>query len=158
VERQETELEYVGFWLRVWASLIDSVFVLLITVPPMMAVYGANYWQSGDQLVRGPAEFLFSYVLPAVLFVVLWRKLGATPGKMAIGASIVDARTGGAPSVGQCVIRYIGYYVSLLGLFLGYFWVGIDARKQGWHDKMAGTVVVRRRGGTTRPVQFDQAP
>jgi uncharacterized RDD family membrane protein YckC len=39
--------------------------------------------------------------------------------------------------------RYLGYFVSAIPLFLGLIWVGIDGRKQGWHDKLAGTVVIR---------------
>jgi uncharacterized RDD family membrane protein YckC len=62
---------------------------------------------------------------------------------MAIGARIVDAKTGGKPATSQLVIRYLGYYVSTIPLFLGLIWVGFDPRKQGWHDKLAGTVVVR---------------
>ena len=89
--------------------------------------------------------------------IALWIKLGTTPGKMAIGAVIVDARTGAPASGGQCVVRYIGYFVSTLPLLLGFIWVGFDSRKQGWHDKMAGTVVVRRKGGNAAPVRFDRA-
>jgi uncharacterized RDD family membrane protein YckC len=62
---------------------------------------------------------------------------------MAVGARIVDARTGGRPSTGQLIGRYFAYYVSILPLMLGFIWVAFDARKQGWHDKLANTVVVR---------------
>jgi uncharacterized RDD family membrane protein YckC len=68
---------------------------------------------------------------------------------MAIGARIVDAGSGAAPTGRRLFVRYLGYYVSTLPLLLGFLWVAFDPRKQGWHDKMAGTVVVRprRRGG-----------
>lgn len=152
---QETDLEYTGFWLRVCASLIDTIIVLLITTPPLLAIYGRAYWDY-EGLVYGPVDFVISYVIPAILVIVLWCRLGATPGKLAIGATIVDARTGGKPTVTQFIIRYVGYYVSLIGLFLGYIWVGFDARKQGWHDKLAGTVVVRRKSGASTPVRFEE--
>ena len=154
--KQEAQLEYAGFWLRVWASLIDTVLMMLITVPTLLAIYGRAYWDY-DGLVYGPADFVISYILPAVLVIALWCKLGNTPGKMAIGATIVDARTGGKPTVTQFIIRYVGYYLSLIGLFLGYVWVGFDPRKQGWHDKLAGTVVVRRLPGAGTPVRFEEA-
>ena len=153
--KQETDLEYAGFWLRVWASLIDTVFLLLLTTPLLFAIYGRAYWDY-EGLLYGPADFLISYVVPAVLVIVLWWKLGGTPGKMAIGATIVDARSGGKPTVTQLIIRYVGYYVSLIGLFLGFVWVGFDPRKQGWHDKMAGTVVVRRKRSAGTPVSFEE--
>jgi uncharacterized RDD family membrane protein YckC len=73
---------------------------------------------------------------------------------MAIGARIVDAKTGGKPSFKQEAIRYLGYFVSTFPLCLGLIWVGIDKRKQGWHDKLAGTVVVRRKHGGAEPVRF----
>jgi uncharacterized RDD family membrane protein YckC len=57
----------------------------------------------------------------------------------------VDEKTGGKPSTGQLIGRYLGYYVSILPLMLGIIWVGIDKRKQGFHDKLAGTLVVRSK-------------
>jgi len=90
--------------------------------------------------------------------VVFWINRQATPGKIAIDARIVDADTGGKPSTKQLLIRYVGYYVSTLPLFLGFFWVGFDPRKQGWHDKMANTVVVRDKHRGPEPVRFPRAP
>jgi len=90
--------------------------------------------------------------LPAIAVVLFWIYRQATPGKIAISARIVDARTGGKPSTKQLVVRYLGYYVSTVPLMLGILWVAFDPRKQGWHDKLAGTVVVRprRRGPAAR--------
>lgn len=153
MRQDDTELEYAGFWVRVGASLIDAILTALITLPLLSAVYGARYWSS-ESFLMGPADFFISYVLPAALVILFWLKLGATPGKMAIRATVVDARTGDRPGLGQCLIRYVGYIVSALPLGLGCIWVGIDARKQGWHDKMAGTVVVRRRADGQ--VRFEQ--
>lgn len=149
-------LEYVGFWSRFGAVLIDSILSCVITIPLLISIYGMDYWDN-DSLIAGPADFLISFVLPAIIVILLWIKMSTTPGKMAIGATIVDARTGGKPSTRQFVIRYLGYYVSALPLLLGYFWAGFDARKQSWHDKMAGTVVVRRKLGTSEPVSFEDA-
>ena len=50
-----------------------------------------------------------------------------------------------ATSKGRRVLRYIGDYIAMLPLFLGILWVAWDPRKQGWHDKIAGTVVIRSR-------------
>ena len=66
---------------------------------------------------------------------------------------VVDADTGQALSTPQAIGRYLGYYVSILPLMLGIFWVGIDKKKQGFHDKLAGTVVVRDT--SKEAVQFD---
>lgn len=147
------DLEYAGFWVRLGAALIDSVLVSIIILPILTAVYGTSYW-SGERWVQGPLDFLLSWVAPAIAALLFWIARQATPGKMAIGARIVDATTGGKPSTKQFLIRYIGYYVAMLPLFLGFLWVAFDPRKQGWHDKMANTVVVRNKGGTRKAVEF----
>jgi uncharacterized RDD family membrane protein YckC len=136
------EFEYVGFWARVAASIVDSILVLMISVPVLSLVYGTAYWTSST-LVHGPVDVIMNWVFPAIAVVVFWISRQATPGKMLISAKVVDARTGGKPSTGQFVGRYLGYFVSAIPLFLGLIWVGIDGRKQGWHDKLAGTVVIR---------------
>ena len=56
---------------------------------------------------------------------------------------VLDERTGENVTVGQGIIRYIGYFPAILVLFIGLIWVAFDPKKQGWHDKMAKTVVVR---------------
>ena len=140
------EPEYAGFWVRVGAAIIDTLLLSIIILPVLTAVYGSAYWSS-DRLIQGPADFLVSWVAPAIAVVLFWIARQATPGKMALGIRIVDAETGGKPRNGQLVLRYLGYYVSMLPLFIGILWVAFDSRKQGWHDKIAGTVVVRTRRG-----------
>jgi len=73
---------------------------------------------------------------------------------MAIAARIVDAATGAKPSTRQLVVRYLGYYVAIVPFMLGILWVAFDPRKQGWHDKLAGTVVVRSRHRGPAAVTF----
>ena len=147
------ELEYVGFWPRVGASLIDTMLVAMICWPLLTFVYGWEYWHS-DSLVMGPADFLLTWVMPAAAIVLFWIYRQATPGKMAIGARIVDAETGEAPGAGRLIVRYLGYFVSTIPFCLGLLWVAFDPRKQGWHDKMAGTVVVRSKHRGPEPVRF----
>ena len=141
----EPQPEYVGFWARVGASLIDTILAMVIVAPLLTYFYGAEYWIRTGSLIAGPADLLLNWILPAIAVILFWIYRQATPGKMAIGAKIVDAKTLGKPSTGQLVIRYLGYYVSIIPLMLGILWVGFDARKQGWHDKIAGTLVVRSR-------------
>ena len=141
----ESELEYVGFWARVGATLIDTLLITVISAPLLTFIYGKSYWLGGA-FVKGPADLLISWAFPIVAVIAFWIVRQATPGKMAFSARIVDAESGQAPSTGQCIIRYLGYFVSMLPLFLGIIWVAFDRRKQGWHDKLAGTVVVRKKG------------
>ena len=150
---ESSDLEYAGFWIRVWASLIDTLLLGVFVYPLLTAIYGRAYWRTSS-FVRGPLDFLLSWVLPAIVVLLFWVTRQATPGKMAISARIVDARTGEKPGTGQLMGRYLGYFVSAMPMCLGLLWVAFDARKQGWHDKLAGTVVVRRKGGGAQPVRF----
>lgn len=143
------ELEYVGFWARVGAALIDSVLLLAVITPVLYWFYGPSYFLEGNA-VHGAVDVLLNWVLPAVAVIVFWVYRQATPGKMVIGARIVDADSAEPPSTGQLIGRYFAYYISIIPFCLGLFWVAFDARKQGWHDKLARTVVVRaRQPGTT---------
>jgi uncharacterized RDD family membrane protein YckC len=143
-EQMDDNLEYVGFWLRVAATLVDSVLLIAVSLPLAIAWYGPGYLKS-MKTFEGPVDLLISYLLPAVAIVLFWLYRQATPGKMLIRAHIVDAVTGGKPSTGQLIGRYFGYFVSMIPLFIGIVWVAFDPRKQGWHDKLARTVVVRKR-------------
>jgi uncharacterized RDD family membrane protein YckC len=151
----ETEYEYAGFWVRVGAALIDTILVSFLTIPLVRMIYGSAD-EASALLFQGTADFLISVVLPALAVVAFWVARGATPGKMAISAQVVDARTGNKPTTGQAIGRYLGYYVSTIPLGLGLIWVAFDPKKQGWHDKLAGTVVIRRKGGSAQPVSFER--
>ena len=134
--------KYVGFWARVLATLIDSVLIMAITLPPLLAIYGLAYLEN-DEAISGLADILISNILPMIVVILFWAKKQATPGKMAVSARIVDAETGKAPSVKQCIGRYFAYILSAIPLGLGFLWVAFDPKKQAWHDKLAGTVVVK---------------
>ena len=147
---EHPELEYVGFWRRLVAVLIDTFLLVLVTFPLLYMIYGKAYFES-DRLIYGRADAWISWIFPVVATIWFWvNRNGQTPGKMAVGARVVDAETGATISVGRGVVRYIGYFVSLVGLCIGYLWIGFDPKKRGWHDLIAGTVVVRKKA----PVVF----
>ena len=150
------EIRYVGFWLRVGAALIDTV-VVSVVLDILLRLMGLSpKMVETDQLdpasllidIQDPhalVRLVLNVLLPAVAVIVLWLRLGATPGKMIIGAEVVDAKTLGPLTPAQSVLRYVGYFASIAPLCLGLIWVGLDARKQGFHDKIAGTLVIRKR-------------
>ena len=141
----ETEIEYAGFWIRAWATIIDSFLIAVITLPILLSIYGVDDYFDSDGFIAGPMDFLISYVLPALAVILFWIYRQATPGKMAIRAKIMDGRTGEKPSTGQCIGRCFAYIPATLFFGIGIFWVAFDKRKQGWHDKLAGTVVVKAK-------------
>ena len=134
-------IRYAGFWIRVAASLIDTLLLVLITAPILTAVYGSAYW-TGEQAVSGALDVFLNYIFPAVAVIIFWIYKSATPGKIALKLKIVDAKTGGKPTAGQLIGRYLGYYLSAIPFLLGIIWVAFDKKKQGWHDKLAGTLVI----------------
>jgi uncharacterized RDD family membrane protein YckC len=162
----QAPLEYAGFWIRFWAFIVDSILVAVIVEPIVASIYQNSQTLTDPMSVdmanlildsfkpQGALDVLFSWVLPAVAIVLFWVYRAATPGKMLLRARIVDAETGAPPSVGQCVGRYLGYYVSIFTLFLGFLWIAFDPRKQGFHDKLAGTVVVRTPRRTFTPAKL----
>ena len=132
---------YVGFWVRVAASVIDSVLLALLLVPVIFLTLGDQVIENEGQL-EGWSNVLFNYLLPLAIIMVFWFYRSATPGKIIFKARIVDEDSLGKPDPWQWIVRYLGYYVSLLVLGIGFLWVAWDPRKQGFHDKLARTVVV----------------
>jgi uncharacterized RDD family membrane protein YckC len=131
--------DYAGFWQRAAAQVIDSLIVVVIAVPIMVLGFGMR------QVSLDPAEHswdLLGFLAVAVAVIGFWRYCGATPGKIALGVKIVDAATGGPPTLGRLVLRFFAYFVSAFPLYLGFLWAVVDRRKQGWHDKIARTIVI----------------
>jgi len=129
---------YVGFWQRLFAFLIDWMLVFVVYGPIVVMAFGTEYFS-----LDVPRYWdLVTLVVIAVATLLFWRYQGATPGKIAIAARIVDAETGRPPSTARLVVRLFAYLVSALPLYLGFLWIAFDRRKQGWHDKIAGTVVI----------------
>jgi uncharacterized RDD family membrane protein YckC len=124
------DIKYLGFWPRVGASIIDNLLALVIFAP-------LSYFLTG----KADSNFATAAAVLAVL--AYWYYKQSTPGKMIFDSKIVDANTGGKMTTGQMVGRYFAYIISALPLGLGFLWVAFDKKKQGWHDKLAGTVVIR---------------
>jgi len=133
-------LEYVGFWPRVGAAVIDTVVLLLALSPVVYVMFGS--FNPSNRL----GDLVFNVVLPCAITVFLWVRYGGTPGKYALSARVVDADSGEPLTTGRALLRYVGYYLSIAPLFIGLLWVAFDRRKQGWHDKIANSVVVRPTG------------
>ena len=168
---QEQGPQYVGFWARSGAAMIDTLLVGLLIFPILIAIGGwPQLPENWDELLQardmqelmeilaqadsetaepaglgGTFDFLVTWILPAIAVVVFWVVKQATPGKMVFSAVIVDATSGAAPRSGQLIGRYIAYFIALVPFGLGILWICFDKRKQGWHDKLAGTVVVRKQ-------------
>lgn len=127
---RELALEYAGFWLRLGAGVID--LLILGSVSGIIAYFfpALIVWMTSGVAIS------------IVYWLGFWVWRGQTPGKMAVGVKVI--RTDSSPVKWQCAIcRCLGYVVSAITLFIGFIWVAFDGRKQGIHDKIADTYVVK---------------
>ena len=129
----------IGFGPRFGAWLIDTItcFIgsvgLFVLAALLTAIFGTDF--------SGLATLL-TLVLPYGYFFYFWATSGQTWGMRAVKIRV--ARVDGQPmTAGTAGIRLLGYIISSWAFGLGLLWVLWDAQRQGWHDKMAGTVVVQ---------------
>ena len=134
--------KFAGFWKRFLMFIVDIALIGLIYVLTKMA--GIHYITPIDYVYASGMLRVLVIIIPALYVVGFWAILGGTPGKLLFKTRIVDAKTGNKPSILNLIIRFICYPVSKVLVGLGFIWIGMDSRKQGWHDKVAGTVVVKK--------------
>ncbi|WP_083553156.1 RDD family protein [Syntrophotalea acetylenivorans] len=138
--------EYAGFWLRVVASLLDSVvvFILQLVCGGILIASGGllGGLDSADGTVA-MVTWLFTTVLGLAYYVIFTGSCGQTLGKMALRIKVIR-KDGGDLGYGGATLREtIGKFVSGIILGIGYLMVAFDERKQGLHDKIAGSYVVK---------------
>jgi uncharacterized RDD family membrane protein YckC len=158
-----TAYEYAGFWRRFGAYLLDQVFVLLIALIPgiILAVVFYQLVESGQDVAFTPAQqdqndeelgwaivggFAFGWIPAWLIYTYVATALGGGWGKRICGMRIVRSNDGQAPGFGTAAIRV--FVTILLGAInvvqlLDNLWMIWDKDKQTWHDKAAGTFVIR---------------
>jgi uncharacterized RDD family membrane protein YckC len=149
------ELEYVGFWARIGAGLIDALLLIAVPLPLLFLLFGRDFGLQAH--LAGSTDLLASLALPMLVVLAFWAARQATPGKMVISAVIIDEKTAGPPSIGQHVGRALACVLVAIPFCLGILWIAFDPKKQGWHDKLAGTLVVRARKSARRPAAMHKA-
>ena len=140
----EASVEYAGFWVRALASLVDFILLAVIISFPLTLIYGAEEYWTGEKLFLGFWDIFLGYIVPVLLTIWFWMRFLATPGKMLFGVQLVDAETLTALTLKQSIIRYVGYLPAALVIFISLLWIAFDRRKQGWDDKLAGSVAIRK--------------
>ena len=130
--------EYMGFWKRVLASIIDNVIAAAILFPVGVLVVRMDADKGSAEWI---GDILQTLILAAAI-ILLWTYVGSTPGKMVFGAKVVDEATFRNPSLGKSILRYVGYIPSIVLFFGGFIMVAFDKKKRGLHDLIAGTLVV----------------
>jgi len=138
---------YAGFVSRIIAFGIDvavvTISLILITwlINSALALFNLDQISAMETLQKILLSGAFALLGSASYFIFFWTLASQTPGKTLMGLRIVT--TAGQPlTFGRSVRRLLGYIVSIMALWLGFVWILVDNRRQGWHDKIAGTLVV----------------
>jgi uncharacterized RDD family membrane protein YckC len=131
---------YGGAGERLLAYIIDGLVVLVAN----FVLFLAALLLLVIALPVGILVFLAIFVVDIAYFPYFWKTRGQTPGMRQFQLYVVRDRDGGPISSGQAVMRLIGYWIDGVVFYLGFIWILIDSRKRGWHDLIAGTVVIKR--------------
>lgn len=157
------DVQYVGFERRLFAAIIDSVWTTLIMAPVVGGldlIFGfhkkvddidpealakgmVSPEQFSDLINSAATSMTLQLVVLTVIILTCWLWKYSTPGKAILRIEIVDEKTFATPTKKQLIIRYLGYFVSMIPLGLGFIFISFNKKRQGFHDKIAGTVVIR---------------
>ena len=143
-----------GFVSRMIAFIIDLV-ILSLTGAVITSLAGLiiNFFQLDNLLQSLSQGFpgltnliilvisLASFIFFCGYFLIFWTAIGSTPGKLFMGLRIVY-QNDLPPSFGRALLRFFGYWISAIPLFMGFLWVLVDPQRRGWHDRLAGTQVI----------------
>jgi uncharacterized RDD family membrane protein YckC len=134
IPRSAVAMDIAGVGPRFVALLIDGVILGVIG-----SVIGAIFGDRPGEVGVGSG---ISVIIQAAYMIILLSQWGTTLGGRVLGLKVVDSG-GNMPSVGTAAIRWLMSIVSGAVILIGYLWAFWDSNKQTWHDKVAGTFVVK---------------
>jgi len=139
VKKYDTEnLNYAGFWIRVLANIIDFMIVLPIII---YLLTGESVYYGGNNVYD--IHYMNGHLILSIVYVIaFWIWNGATPGKLLLKLKIINI-DGTFINWKTALLRNITYLASALPFLFGFFSIGIDSHKQGWHDKISKTYVIK---------------
>jgi uncharacterized RDD family membrane protein YckC len=148
-------IQFAPHGARLVAYIIDGLIIgFVVTALWLVAsvVFASGVTIEGEQVtsVSGGAAggflviFLIGLVIAFLYFPFFWARGGQTPGMMPFGLRVVRDRDGSEFGWGTALLRLVGLWISAIVFYLGFIWIFIDQRRRGWHDLIAGTVVVKQ--------------
>lgn len=150
-------LEYAPHGARFVAYLLDALILfcidLLFFVPLFIASAGLardGTRPDGTGIALAALLLLGLTIVNLLYFPLFWARGGQTPGMRPFRLRVVRDRDGGRFGWGTALLRMLGLYVASAVFYLGFVWIFIDKRRRGWHDLIAGTVVVKHVSGPGR--------
>ncbi len=165
-DKSQAAIEFAGFWRRVGACIIDSIILSVVSyilsyVIGLLLRGSINQTQLTQAMMTQDPQVMLSAIAGPMMdmliftslgsFILYWfyfagfesSKLQATPGKSLLGIIVTDM-DGDPVSFGTATGRCLGKYISALILYIGFLMVAWTKQKQGLHDKIAGTLVLRK--------------
>lgn len=139
--RVESETVSAGFVARAYSTVFDVILVSAAWLP-IGFLLAALFPEAVPSVMRAVSSVGF-LVLAAAYYTTSWTLTGSTPGKSVMGLKVVRADGGGLLDVSGAIIRYVGYFISFIAVLLGFLWIIWDPKHDGWHDKIAGTKVIK---------------
>jgi uncharacterized RDD family membrane protein YckC len=124
------------------------VFIIALILGVIIGIATSASGNTSSQATSGAGTAasvlgeLIGLVISIGYFVYFWGR-GQTLGMRLFHIHVADATTGAPIGYGRAALRYVGYALSVIVCYIGLIWAAFDARKQGWHDKIAGTVVLQ---------------
>lgn len=131
-------ISFASAGARLVAYIVDVIVTLLLSLALGIASVALIVVLPVLAIVPLLAIFIVSFLY----FPYFWQRNGQTPGMQMMGIKVVRDSDGGPITWGTALLRLIGYWISGFVFYIGYIWVFIDKRKRGWHDLIAGTVVI----------------
>lgn len=131
---------YGGAGERLLAYIIDGLIVFAANIALVLVGVGIFLFLP----FVGILAFVALFLVDIAYFPYFWTTRGQTPGMRQFQLYVVRDRDGGPITSGQAILRLIGYWIDGAVFYLGFIWILIDSRKRGWHDLIAGTVVIKR--------------
>lgn len=186
--RTEEEKRHGSFNNRMMAATLDSLVVTLLLAPLVDIAFnyyygpgpisfneiGARVQAEGEtghtfsRMVeimketgfwdRAMLNYKWQIAVLCVYVTICWHAWSATPGKMLLKLKIVDAKTGEPMKDWQSIMRVVGYFISAIPFGLGFFWIGLNKQKRGWHDYLANTLVIQEPWFKRKKSEATSAP
>ena len=146
--RPDAQVVYEGFWRRMLAGLTDLTLAAVVVVTlVLLAIAVGGSAPDAPAIVADLAElpshaaWLVAFILSAQT--LFWAFLAATPGMLLLGCQVLDAKSGRRLSLAKSFARALGLWLGLACLGVGVWWILRDPRRQGLHDKLVGSVVIK---------------
>jgi uncharacterized RDD family membrane protein YckC len=149
---------YGGFWIRLVARIVDGIIIsvplaVIFIIFAVLAGGIASQTNNTDQNAQAAVGLglvgvwlliaTLATIGTVIYFVYFWGTSGSTLGMRIFNLRVVDADTGAPIGIARAIVRYLMAIVNGLACYIGWIWVAFDPRKQGWHDKVANSIVLQ---------------